>query len=208
MITGQDVLLIAVGILACFSGYSMFREMLPVWGFILGGWIAYTMLPAIVGPERASTLLVQLVGIGVGALIGAAIAVPLYFVIIFLSGAALGMLFGVMLGALIELGGISSIGQLTRFIDLSFPPAPQSGIQFLTMAIGGLILGATALNFQKFMICASSAFLGAAAIVTGLGGSFVAISPTDMGRSAIMITAWLLLGMIGLFVQFRMMGEV
>lgn len=208
MITGQDVFLIAFGTLVCFSGYSMFRGLLPAWGFVLGGWIAYTLLPAIVGAGRASTLIVQLIGIGIGALIGAAIAIPLYFVIIFLSGAALGMLFGVMFGALIDMGGITSVSHLTTFINLTFPPAPQSGMQFLMMGIGGLILGATAINFQKFMICASSAFIGAAAIVTGLGGSLTALSATDMGRSAIMITGWLILGMIGMFVQFRSMGEV
>jgi len=208
MVTGQDAFLIVLGVLACFTGYSMFRGMLPAWGFVLGGWIAYTFLPAIVGAGRANELVVQIIGIGIGALIGAAIATPLYFVIIFLSGGALGMLFGVMLGALIDVGGLSSVRQLTAFTAMSFPPTPQSGIQYLLGGIGAIFMGGMAINFQKFMICASSAFLGAAAVVTGLGGSFVAMSNSDMGRSAIMLTAWLVLGMIGMFVQFRMLGEV
>jgi hypothetical protein len=207
MVTGQDAFLIVLGVLACFTGYSMFRGMLPVWGFILGGWIAYTFLPTIVGAARAHELIVQITGIGIGALIGAVIAVPLYFVIIFLSGAALGMLMGVMLGALIDVGGLASIQQLTTFTAMTFPPTPQSATQFLLMGLGGLILGGTAIYFQKFMISASSAFLGAAAVITGLGEPIFAMSSTDMGRSAIMLTAWMLLGMIGLFVQFRMMGE-
>jgi hypothetical protein len=207
MITGQDAFLIALGILACFSGYSMFRSMLPLWGFILGGWFAYIMLPAVVGPGRADSLIVKIVGIGIGALIGAAISTPLYYVIVFLSGAALGMIFGVMFGTLIDVGGLSSMAQLNQFIALSFPPAPQSGMQFLMMVIGGLILGSAALNFQKFMICASSAFLGAAAIITGLGGSLGSLTSSDMNRSAFMLIGFLILGMIGLFVQFRAMGE-
>ncbi len=207
MISGQDIFLIAIGILACFAGYSMFRGMLPAWGFVLGGWIAYTFLPAIVGASRANDLVIQLIGIGIGALIGAAIAVPLYYVIIFLSGAALGMLLGVMLGAVIDVGGLVLMRQLSSFTAMAFPPTPQSPTQFALMTIGGLILGATAIGFQKFMICASSAFLGAAAIITGLGGPIVAMSATDMGRSATMLTAWLILAMVGLFVQFRLMGE-
>lgn len=208
MITGQDAILIVVGLLACFGGYSMFRQMLPVWGFVLGGWVAYTFLPSIVGPERAGALVVQIIGIGIGALIGAAISIPLYYVIIFLSGAALGMMLGVMLGALVDVGGISSMQQLTSFTSMAFPPTPETTSQYLIGGLAGLILGGTAIMFQKFMICASSAFLGAGAIVTGFGGSFTALSASDMNRSATMLTAWLLLGLIGLFVQFRMMGEV
>jgi len=205
--TGQDAFLIVLGISACFAGYSMFRGMLPLWGFVLGGWIAYTMLPAIVG-GWAENLLFQVIGIVAGALIGAIIAVPLYFVIVFFSGAALGMLVGIMLGALIDVGGISSIRQLSTFTAMSFPPVAQTATQFVLMAIGGVILGGMAINFQKFMICASSAFLGSAALVTGLGGPITTLSATEMGRSAIMVTVWLMLGLIGLFVQFRMLGEV
>jgi hypothetical protein len=208
MITWQDGFLIVLGLLACFGGYSMFRQMLPVWGFVLGGWVAYTFLPTIVGPERSGMLLVQIIGIGIGSLIGAAISIPMYYVIIFLSGGALGMMLGVMLGALLDVGGISSIQQLSNFTEMAFPPMPETTSQYLIGGIAGLILGGTAVMFQKFMICASSAFLGAAALITGFGGSFTALSASDMSRSATMLTAWLLLGLIGLFVQFRMMGEV
>jgi uncharacterized membrane protein HdeD (DUF308 family) len=58
------------------------------------------------------------------------------------------------------------------------------------------------------MICASSAFLGSAALVSGTITPITALSATEIGRSAIMVTAWLILGMVGLFVQFRMLGEV
>lgn len=208
MLTVQDIFMIILGILACFAGYSMFREMLPMWGFVLGGWIAYTFLPTIVGPNRADDLIVQIAGVGIGALVGAAIAVPAYYVIVFLSGAALGMLVGVMLGALIDIGGITSIRQLSTFSVMVFPPTPQSATQFLLMGVGGIGMGVMAINFQKFMVCASSAFLGAAAVVTGLGATITALSATEMGGSAFMVSTWLLLGMIGLFVQFRMLGEI
>ncbi len=207
MVTITDGIMIVLGILVCFTGYSMFRGMLPVWGFILGGWIAYTIMPTILGPDRAGQLLFQLIGIGVGAIIGAAIAVPLYFVIVFLSGAALGIIFGVMVGALIDVGRLSTLAEWKAFIAMTFPPIPQSGMQYLIAAIAGILLGMVALGFQKFMICASSAFLGAAAFITGLGGGITTISSSDIGKGAIMVTAWIILGLIGLIVQFRVMGE-
>ncbi len=208
MFTIQDILLIVVGILACFAGYTMFREMIPVWGFILGGWIAYTFLPTIVGASRADDLIVRIVGIGIGAVVGAIIAKPAYYVIIFLSGAALGMLIGVMLGALIDVGGLGSIRQLTAFTGMVFPPSPQSTTQYLLMGVGAIIMGGMAINFQKFMICASSAFLGAAGVITGLGTPITSLSSTSTGSSAVMMTAWIVLGLAGLFVQFRMLGDV
>jgi hypothetical protein len=208
MLTVQDALMIGFGILACFAGYSMFREMLPVWGFVLGGWIVYTFLPTIVGASRADEMIVQIVGVGIGAIIGAIIAKPAYYVIVFLSGAALGMLVGVMVGALIDIGGISSIRQLSTFTVMVFPPTPQTGTQFLLMGVGGILMGGMAINFQKFMICASSAFLGSAAVITGLGAPITAGSASEMGSSALMVTLWMILGMIGLFVQFRLLGEV
>lgn len=208
MITVQDGVLAAIGLIACFAGYSMFQGLLPAWGFILGGWITYTFLPVIVGPAQAENVAVLIVGVLIGGVIGAAVAAPAYYLIIFLSGAALGMIVGVLFGTLIDVGGISTIGQLTSFTDLAFPPTPQTAMQYLFGGIGALVLGGLSFSFQKFMICAASAFLGATAVITGLGGSFLAVSGSDMGHSATMITAWIILGFVGLYVQFRMMGEV
>ena len=75
------------------------------------------------------------------------------------------------------------------------------------MVVFGLILGAMALNFQKFMICASSAFLGAAALITGLGGSISLFSSGDAGRGAWMLIGFLGIGLVGLVIQYRMMDE-
>jgi uncharacterized membrane protein HdeD (DUF308 family) len=118
------------------------------------------------------------------------------------------MLMGVMLGALLDIGGIGSVRQLSAFTAMAFPPLPNSGTQFLLGAAAAVIMGGMSINFQKFMICASSAFLGSAALVSGTITPITALSATEIGRSAIMVTAWLILGMVGLFVQFRMLGEV
>jgi hypothetical protein len=42
MAAPQGIILIVFGIIICFAGYSLFRSMLPLWGFILGGLIAIT----------------------------------------------------------------------------------------------------------------------------------------------------------------------
>lgn len=205
--SGQGMVMLVLGILACFMGYSMFRTMMPLWGFLLGGWIAFTLLPAVM-PDRAGEVLYQVGAFVAGGLVGSLISLPLYFVIIFLSGAALGMLVGIITGALIDVGGITSVRQLTTFTSMSFPPVPQTPLQYLLMLAFGLVLGGAAIGFQKFMITASSAFLGAAGIMTGLVGPINQIATTAAARGAYIMLGWLMLGMIGMFVQFRTMGEV
>lgn len=207
MVTVQDAFMVAIGVIACFAGYSLFRDMLPVWGFIIGGWITYTLLPAFFPFDFGSDLLYALVTFGIGGIIGAIIATPLYFVMIFLSGMAMGMFLGVMTGALIDAGGIATVKQLSRFTEMTFPPVPRTMMQYILMVVFGLVLGGVSINFQKFMVTASSAFVGSAAIITGLGGSITQIR-SDMGSGAIMIMAWILLAVVGLAIQFRTTGEV
>jgi len=207
MVTAQDAFMVVIGVIACFAGYSLFRDMLPVWGFIIGGWITYTLLPAFFPFDFGSDLIYALVTFGIGGIIGAIIATPLYFVMIFLSGMAMGMFLGVMTGALVDAGGIATIKQLTRFTDMTFPPVPRTMLQYVLMVVFGLVLGGVSINFQKFMVSASSAFVGAAAIITGLGGSITQVR-SDMNSGAIMIAAWLILAMVGLAIQFRTTGEV
>ena len=48
------------------------------------------------------------------------------------EGAALGALFGVMVGALVEMGGFSSFAQVNGFLAMSFPPIPQTATQRMT----------------------------------------------------------------------------
>lgn len=208
MFHGQDIVMVVLGIAACFAGYSMFRTMLPLWGFLLGGWIAYTLAPTFAGAQFADTLLFRIGSFVIGGLIGAIISIPLYFVIIFLTGAALGMLMGIIVGAIIDVGGIATASQVNTLASMSFPPMPQTALQFLLMVVFGLILGGIAISFQKFMIIASSSFIGAAAIISGLTGTIALTSSTAVGRNAVMMIGWILVAFVGIFIQFRMMGEV
>lgn len=207
MITPQEAVMIVLGVLACFAGYSMFRTMLPLWGFILVGWIAFIYLPVVFSVPRAQQGLYQAIAFISGGLIGAILAIPLYYAVIFLSGAALGGVFGILLGAIIEVGGISSMRQITALTNMAFPPIPETATQFLLMVAIGLILGFASIGFQKFMIIASSSFVGAAALVSGLAGAITNISLSDMNRAAFLLTGWILMGLLGMFVQFRVLGE-
>jgi hypothetical protein len=208
MLTPQGMMLVLVGAVACFMGYSMFRSMLPLWGFILGGWIAMTIAPNFIEVPASQQLILFIASFAIGGVIGALISTPLYYVIIFLSGAALGALIGIVVGSLLEFGGIASFRDLDtlRNVNLSFPPEVNSITQLVLIVIIGGALGFAALNFQQFMITASSAFLGAAALVSGLSVVITNSFPNVSG-SLMLLLSWLVLGMVGIFIQFRVLGD-
>jgi hypothetical protein len=99
MISPEQIVMIVLGVIACFGGYSLFRSMASLWGFLLGGWIGYTLLPVFTEPSISSKALYQIIAFVSGGVVGAIIGIPMYFVVVFLSGAALGALFGIMAGS-------------------------------------------------------------------------------------------------------------
>jgi hypothetical protein len=208
MVTPQGIVMVLVGSMACFMGYSMFRSMLPLWGFILGGLIVMTTVPNFIQVAPSQNLFLLISSFLVGGLIGALIANPLYYVIIFLSGAALGALIGIIAGAFLDMGGITSFRDIQAISNMNFPFPPQvtSVTQLVLIIILGGILGMAALNFSQFMITASTAFLGAAVMVSGFSAVITNSFP-NMSANALMMVAWLLIGMVGVFVQFRVLGD-
>ena len=208
MVTPQGIMMVLVGAIACFMGYSMFRSMLPLWGFILGGFIAMTIVPNFINVPASQSLFWVIGFFAVGGLIGALISTPLYYVIIFLSGAGLGALLGIVSGAFIDMGGITSFRDIQNIQNMSitFPPQVTSMTQLVLIIIFGGILGFMALSFQKFMITASSAFLGAAALVGGLS-VVITNSMPDVSSNLLLMLGWMILGMLGILVQFRVLGD-
>lgn len=206
MSTPQSALMIVFGAVALLGGYYLFRSMLSLWGFLLGGWLTFTFAPTLIPAAQSGLGLAG--AFVVGGIIGALIATPLYFVTVFLSGAALGGLAGVMVGAVIDVGGFSSIRQITTFTQMAFPPIPSTSTQYLVMVVAGLLLGIAAINFQKFMIIASSSFLGAAALVSGLVEPITQVAAAGTSRAALMILAWFVIAVIGMIIQFRSSGDV
>jgi hypothetical protein len=76
-------LLLGAGAMACFLGYRLFRTVLAIFGFILGGMLASSVF----GISNTTMMLVAWVG---GGLIGAFILIVAYFVGVALMGAGLG----------------------------------------------------------------------------------------------------------------------
>jgi hypothetical protein len=206
MFSVQSVGYVVFGMIACFMGYSMFRSLLPLWGFIVVGWLVMTVAPIFIQVPASQAFILRVAAFIIGGLVGAAVAIPLYYVIVFLSGAALGALVGIIIGAILDLGGVNSLNNLDQFTALTFPPQPNSPLQFFIMIVLGLLLGATALTFQKFMITASSAFLGSAALIGAFSGAITRGLVTS-GPGILLIMAWFLLGFTGLFLQYRFMDE-
>jgi hypothetical protein len=186
----QDVLnviiglIILVGALQCFFGYRIFKFILGLTGFLLGGALAGAIGYGI-SQEVAVAVLAGLVG----GFIGAALMVALYFIVIFLIGA----LFGGVLGAVL-------------FAVAESNPEPA------VLLILAVIAGVVALIIQKFMIIVSTGFGGAWSVVTGIAYFTTgAIDPTNFERMfrsggshryAILL-CWLALGIVGVIVQYK-----
>ncbi|MDP6542918.1 MAG: TMEM198/TM7SF3 family protein [Phycisphaerae bacterium] len=175
---------ILIGAIQCFFGYRIFKFILGLVGFIVGGTLAGAIGFAVYQQEAVALL----AGI-VGGIIGAALMVLLYFVGIFLFGACLGAALGMVL---FSLTGIS--------------PEP---IALLILAV---ITGIIALVVQKFMIIVSTGFGGAWSVVTGIAyfttGAIDPTNPVRMFRSGgkhlyAIALCWLVLGIVGVIVQYK-----
>ncbi len=171
------------GVVQCFFGYRIFKIILGLMGFLIGGVLAAAMGFAFTGQE----IIALLSGL-VGGIIGAALMLVLYFVGIFLLGAFLGGVLGTVLFAVAE----------------SYPvPA--------VLLILAVVTGVIALIFQKFMIIVATGFGGAWSVVTGIAYFTTgAIDPTNFERmfSAggsqiyIIVLCWIALGTVGVVVQY------
>ena len=187
---------VALGALYCFFGYRIFRVLLGILGFILGAAAVAVVAWDIFG--RDQQVIVILAGL-VGGIIGAVLMVMLYFVGVFLLGAWLGSLLGVLLT-----GGGGSTVEIVIIVTLA--------------VIGGIM----AVIFQKLMIIVSTALSGSWVIVSGVsqlvGGGSVPVRSLqyhpDIGflRSMgiggyVMLLFWVLLGTAGMVVQYRITRE-
>jgi hypothetical protein len=180
------LLVVVAGILACFWGYRILKVTLGLFGFIFGAYAAWELALSRFDANTAFALVCALVG----GLIGMALYVWLYFLGIFLLGATAG-----------------AIVVAAVFNGSAHQPEPM--VFLAASIIGGIV----ALIAQKLMIIVSTAFSGSYLIVAGLW-PFVAShapariwlypAPDSSGpwRYAA-LAAWLILGLVGLRVQFR-----
>lgn len=186
----QDVLSVIIGLtilvgaLQCFFGYRIFKFILGLTGFLLGGALA-SVIGYTFSQEEAFVLLTGLVG----GFIGAALMVTLYYVGIFLIGAILGSVLGTVLYAVAESN-------------------PDPAILLILAVLAGII----ALIFQKFMIIVSTAFGGAWGVVIGIAyfitGTVNLSNPEQIFSSGgkylyALLLCWLALGVAGVIIQYR-----
>lgn len=135
--TPAAVILLVGGLLACLAGYRVFRVVLGIYGFILGGLLATSAL----GSDQAGWMIAIAL---VGGLVGALIMIAAYFIGVALIGAGIGALAASAAWA-------------------SFDREPHILIVIALSILGAL--GALAL--QRYVIIAATAFGGAQTAVVG-----------------------------------------
>ncbi|HZP48672.1 MAG TPA: DUF4203 domain-containing protein [Vicinamibacterales bacterium] len=186
------VLLVLGGALSCFAGYRLFRIVLAIYGFILGGSIASSTLA---GTNATGQLLAWVIGGFAGALI----LVLAYFVGIALIGAGLGAL-------------IAHLGW-TYFGTGDPPPLLVVALAILG-AIGAMVL-------QRYVIVVATAFGGAWTLLLGAVAMmdrraaaaarsadvwvFYPMAPAPDQRW--LPVAWIALGLLGTAVQLGVTGR-
>lgn len=180
--------LLVGGALACVAGYRLFKVVLAVFGAILGGLAASSLI----GESTPALMVGAAIG---GAIVGALIVLAAYFVGVALVGAGLGA------GA----------------VHLAYSQLPGDPHPFLVVlaAVGGALL---ATWLQRYVIIISTAFGGAWTIVVGAaalrgapealkaaaqGDVWVAYPMNPAPGESWVLWAFLALGAVGTFVQMR-----
>jgi hypothetical protein len=185
------LLAIAIGLLACFAGYRVFRIVLPILGFLVGLGLGAQVAAAVFSEPYLGSPLSWGVAIVVG-LLAAAIAFVWWYVSVAIAIAGLGYAIGY--GAAVGLG-VGATGALVIGIALA-------------VVFG---VGAIALRVPTGLVIVVSAFWGASAL---LGGALVLlgrIEPNQLQNgtvdvvvadSILMLAIWLALGIAGVVVQW------
>jgi len=181
-------ILLMGGVLACVAGYRLFKVVLAVFGAILGGLAASSL----VGESTPALMVGAAIG---GALVGGLIMLAAYFVGVALVGAGLGA------GAV-------------HLIYTQLPGGPHPFLVVLS-AVGGALL---ATWLQRYVIIIGTAFGGAWTAVVGAaalrgapeamkaaanGDVWVAYPMNPAPGEAWVLWAFLALGAAGTLIQMR-----
>jgi hypothetical protein len=183
-------LLVILGLALCFMGYSLFRVLLPIWGFIAGLIFGVQALDSLVGGGFLSVSLGLVIGFFIGLLL-AAIAYWVYAFAIVLFGAALGYVLGAGLMLLIGLdygfitvvvGLFSSVlmamlfvkGRMPKFLVMLLTAMGGSMVMItgLFVLVGKVPTAGLSVFLTRYMVYGSWFWLIVWAIVAGLGMAF------------------------------------
>lgn len=180
------ILLIAGGLVACFFGYRLFKVVLGIFGFILGGLAA----SSIWGANDTTYMVIAAI---FGGIAGSLLLLAAYFVGVALVGAGLGALAAHLIWTQIE-------GDPHPFVVVLF-------------SVGGALV---ATWLQRYVIIVGTAFAGAWMMLVGalaLTGDQTALSAAAAGDIWVAYPlhpapdkpwvpyAWVMLGLIGTGVQ-------
>jgi hypothetical protein len=185
------ILILACGIVACFFGYRLFRVVLALTGFLLGGFLA----SSIFGMSDTAPMMIAFV---VGGLVGAGILIAAYFLGVALIGAALGAVTSHLLFA-----------------------AGDQDPHFLAVVFLSIVGAAAAMYLQRYFIIVGTGFGGAWTMIVGAmallgdraamavaaaGDVWVAYPMNPAPDQEWIPLAWLALGAIGTGVQLGITG--
>ncbi len=184
------ILAIAIGLLACFAGYRVFRIVLPFLGFLVGMGIGAQLALTFLGEPPFGSLASWLVAIVVG-LVAATIAFVWWYVSVALTIAGLGYAIGY--GIAVGLGLDANAALVVGIV--------------LAVVFG---LAAVVLRIPTAVVIVVTAFWGASVAVGGVMVLIGQIEPGDLrngsvdvmiSRSPLYVAAWLVLAAIGIAVQ-------
>jgi len=183
---------IGIGLAIAFRGLSLFKVLLPIWGFFIGMWAGGMGVAALFGGSLFSSVLGLVVGFVVG--IGfAAVSYFAYSLAIVIFGVSIGYALAQGFMALFGLDG----GVLAFMLGLVM--AAVFGMAFMTLRI------------PRFVIVFLTSLAGAMAAIAGLFVLFgvLQIPAVSLGTTKVLVTnsafwtvMWLFLAGAGFFAQY------
>jgi hypothetical protein len=199
------LILLVVGLVACFLGLRFWFILLPILGGVIGFFIGARIIQEIFGTGFLSTATSWIVGI----LLGIGFALLSWFVW--------------YAGAIIVAAGVGA-SLASGLLHLVFDN-PWGWVLFIVSLIGAIIfaVGALVLNLPIYIVIVNSALGGASLIISGIlamlgtitigelaNGSTVAVvdEARFQGASWLWVIAWVVLAILGIVYQLRSIAEV
>jgi hypothetical protein len=199
------LILLVVGLVACFLGLRFWFILLPIFGAVVGFFIGARAIQDIFGTGFLSTATSWIVGI------------------LLAIGFALLSWFIWYAGVIIEAAAVGAL-LASGLLHLLFSD-PWGWVHFIVALIGAIVfaIGALVLNLPIYMVIVNSALGGAALIISGIltllgtititelaNGSAVAVVDETRFQNAswLWLIAWLVLAILGIIYQLRDVAEV
>jgi len=177
----------AFGVVLLVYGYPLFRMLLPIFGFMIGFVIGYSIVP----PEQ--WLLALVISVGLAIALGA-LAIAAWSVVVGLAGIIFGAGLGFGLG--VALGG--------NGIWLAIIGAVVGGLIFYRFRDLAVILF-TALNGAWMLVAGGAELLGQDQLVART--KLALTTDLSVSPSWLILIAFAVLGVVGVAVQYKLFGN-